>query len=115
MPTSTTPAGDVVPNPGASSKGWIGLLVISAVLLGAAILVPVTYSGPPPSPLSFDSRGLDSMVGLLIGSAGAYFLGFWKGVVAKGRRKRVFILSLVPILGLLILLLLPPHQSLGRD
>lgn len=55
------------------------------------------------------------MIGLSIGSAGAYFLGFWKGVVAKGRRKRVFILSLLPILGLLILLLLPPHQSFGRE
>lgn len=115
MCTSEKPAEDGVANSMASPNGWIVLLGISAVLFAATVLVPFTYSGPPPPPLSFDSRGLDSMIGLLIGSAAAYFLGFWKGILAKGRRKGLFLLSLLPILGLLVLLLLPPCESLKGE
>jgi hypothetical protein len=115
MITSRRLTGDGTTNRCASSKGWGGLLGISVAFLAGAILVPFTYSGPPPPGVSFDTRGMDAMTGLLIGSAAAYFMGFWRGLLAKGRSKRLFLLSMLPVLGLVVLILLPPRNPMSAE
>jgi hypothetical protein len=85
------------------------LLVLSGLLLAGAVSVPMTYSEP--SPYSFDSRGVDMQIGLLLGSILAYFLGFWRETVAKDLPKAFFLYSLIPVAGLLLLLSVPIRQG----
>ncbi len=89
----------------ASSTGWSGAIWLSAVLLVATIAFPLAFEGSPRT--SFDGRGLSTQIGLLLASAIAYFVGFWRGVVSKDRSKMMMLLSLLPVLGLLALILIP--------
>lgn len=40
-----------------------------------------------------------------------YFIGFWKAVVGKGYPRILFLISLIPLIGLLILFFLPTRED----
>ena len=48
---------------------------------------------------------------LVLPAISLYFIGFWKAVVGKGYPRILFLMSLMPFLGLLILFFLPQRGN----
>lgn len=56
--------------------------------------------------------GVNALRGfILLSATPLYFVGFWRGVVGKGYPRMLFILSLVPLVGLLVLFYFPNRSN----
>lgn len=71
-------------------------------LIGLGLSTYANYADPVPTWIE------PTQIALLVVSAPLYFIGFWLAVVGKGYVKVLFLISLVPPIGLLILFFLPP-------
>ena len=86
-----------MPFPGRRLIAWaVGIVAIVIILPGWIFDLDTLPSWLAP---------IQDGVGVAV--APLYFLGFWRAVVGKGYPRILFLISLVPLIGLLILLFLP--------